>query len=130
MPAFLVSPLARWLGAGALVLALLAGVYFTGRSHEAAKWKPRIAEVRAELKDCQANRAKLDAAIKVQNAEVDRLKREGDARIKAADEAYAKAEKGRANAEAVARKLLTRPVTGNVCADLLAVDRALLESIR
>jgi hypothetical protein len=128
---FQVIGLRQWLalGAGFVLLAALVwqAFYFMGKgkAEAEAKLRPQIVKLERE-----ANVEALDGKLKLQNAEVERVKREGEAKRRAAEAAYAKAEKGRQAAEVKARKLLARPVTGDVCKDVLAVDRMVLEALK
>lgn len=128
--------LRQWLalGAGFVLIAALVwqAFYFMGKgkAEAEAKLRPQIVKLERELGQCSANVETLDGKLKLQNAEVERVKREGEAKRRAAEAAYAKAEKGRQAAEAKARKLLARPVTGDVCRDVLAVDRMVLEALK
>lgn len=69
MPGFLLTPLARWIGAGLLVLVLLGGVYAKGRHDVQVKFNAYKAEVK-DLADAQEEKTRqIEAKNKRLNEE-------------------------------------------------------------
>lgn len=123
--------------AGGLALILAVSLAFTLISTNAAIGELRrdksalttsLAEAKADLNQCRANRLTLEGAVQRQNAAVDLAKAEGDKRAaelaRVADRARADA----AGASAKAAAILARPApAGDRCS---AADALILENIR
>ena len=69
MPGFLFTPLARWIGAALLVLAVLGGVYFKGRHDVQVKFDAYKAEVKAVAAAQEEKTRQIEAKNKRLNEE-------------------------------------------------------------
>mgnify|MGYP000208602012 CR=1 FL=1 len=69
MPGFLFTPLARWIGAGLLVLVLLGGVYLKGRHDVQVKFNAYKAEVKAVADAQEEKTRQIEAKNKRLNEE-------------------------------------------------------------
>ena len=114
------------LAAFAVVAAALFGIYAWGASAglaaEAKRTAPVIAKLAQDLGQCRATVATQTDALAAQNAAIDRLQADAEARAKAAERAVRQAQldarKYRDRAEAIAR---AKPKSDDLCksADLL-----------
>lgn len=83
---------------------------------EAQRDAKALGKLRPELAGCTAQRDGLRDKLRVQNAAVDQLRRDGEARARAAAAAIASAEKGRTAAERRAAQILAARPGADVCA--------------
>lgn len=113
-----------------VVLTLLAGWLYVGHLRgEVGKAREQRDQARAELARCQSNRATLEAAIKAQNAELEKARKASDD-LRKASEALTRSEaKARQDAQTASTKLRNVRLSGDACRDMEAVDRAVRESL-
>jgi len=102
-----------------------------GEARRADRAEASLETERDRLRTCRGNVSALEAGIGEQNAKIEAARREGAALVERADAAARGALKAQAAADAKVRRLLAvKPTGAGKCADLDAVDAALLETLQ
>jgi hypothetical protein len=94
-------------------------------------WQSEALAGALNLESCNASVGNLKDEVARMNVAATTLQVESERKVRQATDGFAKAQKGRASAEAMASKLLTRPPGGiDACARMEAADAAVLETVR
>lgn len=107
---------------------LLAGIYvlflkgeIRGLNRELQRKDMVIRQLAGDYARCQGNRVTLEASISRQNAAVEAMRVQGEARVAELDRVAVRARQEAQNAEARARRIVGRRSTGDQCADARAL---------
>lgn len=139
MPGFITSRLAGPI-ASAIAALLLAALIWVGidslgknavigelRGDKARLTRERD-EARSDLSQCRTNRITIEESIRRQNAAVAAAQAEGERRNAELQRAATDARQRATDAQARARAILSRPGTGDACADAIAQIREVADA--
>ena len=101
-----------------------------GRAEVTATIEQPITGWKARLATCQESSDVLLGSIDTQNAAIEALRKDGDARLAEADKALTRAQNGRAAAEAKVAAIMKPLVAVDSCARVYEADQRLLESLK
>ena len=130
---FLTSRLGLGIIAALIVAAVIGGIVISKNAtirelRGAAVVLARdLQAARRDLNQCRSNTAALNASISRQNAAVEAMRREGEARVAELDRVAVRARQAAEDANARARRIMGARSTGDQCADAAAL---IMESVR